>query len=145
MTEGPLGAEDLGAATEGIREDIQMARNKLRYKTNLIVLAEMKNGLSHEFSVETTSQTDGLPLEKRPNPNPRRQCAGQDLAAEGPQTDRQAMGLDGPPLKISEAGIVPAHRSGIGKEETGSFEAELQRSHPKTRPRNDGGQGRHHP
>ena len=47
MTEGPLEAEDLGAATEGIHEDIQMARNKLRHQTNLIVLAETKNGLSH--------------------------------------------------------------------------------------------------
>ena len=47
MTEGPLGAGDLGAATEGIRKDIQMAGNNLGHQTNLIVLAETKNGLSH--------------------------------------------------------------------------------------------------
>ena len=49
VTEGPLGAEDLEAATEVIREVIQMAQNKLKHQTNLNVLAETKNGLSHRI------------------------------------------------------------------------------------------------
>ena len=39
VTKGPLGAKDLGAATEGVYEDIQMSRNKLRDKANLMILA----------------------------------------------------------------------------------------------------------
>ena len=47
------------------------------------------------------------------------------------------MGLDGPPPKIRTAGPVPGHPGGIGKKTTGGVEAQLERSHPKARARND--------
>ena len=56
-TQGPLGANDFALAAQGIREDIQLARNELGKELNVRGLAQAENHLSHRIESGRSSAT----------------------------------------------------------------------------------------